>query len=260
MKTLYLPGEDYLGPQKVKQISEILESCGVYIVSDPGKADALLTVGGDGAVLKAVRTAIRWPKPIISYNTGHLGFLTSGNDLRALMKAWKESRLAASWRPILRMYLVGKQQEWALNEVLITTTKPGKMITLPTTVDDIPLTTYQADGVIFSTSTGSTAYNLSAGGPIIHPGLKAIVVNPVAPFTMANRPIVLPDDAKIRIKYEEDNPISIVMDGSYRLDSTEPCEIEIDYSGYTVVVMRPIEDCFFRSIREKLGWANNIKG
>lgn len=178
--------------------------------------DLVVAIGGDGTVLKAVRIGRGSGAPIFGINDGRLGFLAEGapHDLPKLV-----SRLiSGSWHTFERMLLAasveGAPPLMGLNDVVMEKVHNQRTIQLTVSVDDEPFITYRADGVVVATSTGSTAYNLSAGGPLIDPALDTLVMTPVAPHSLFARSLVLPPGRRLRFEVVEDRSVGVGVDGN----------------------------------------------
>jgi NAD+ kinase len=152
-----------------------------------------------------------------------------------------------------------KSTYYALNEAVINKGPLGKIITLPAWADDSFLTTYRGDGLIVSTATGSTAYNLSAGGPILHPSIDAFILTPICPFGLNARPLILPGHMKIdMLIINATEKINLIVDGQVSRELDEGDRVEVRKAeGYLKLIKSPIKD-YFTILREKLGWAKGV--
>ncbi len=220
-------------------------------------ADVLLSFGGDGTLL---RTAHRSDGvPILGVNMGRLGFLTKVEvgELEAVLEAVEAGESGVEERMTLSVEIdadLGDVPAWALNDVVVDKSGTTSMIQVEATVDGRHLNTYWADGLVVATPTGSTAYALSVGGPILVPGTETIVVAPIAPHTLTARPIVLPCDAELVLRVETRNhPFAFACDGvSAVLEGG--ATVRIQRSDHTVkLVTLPGRD-YFGTIRDKLSW------
>ncbi len=227
----------------------------------PDNTDVVVVFGGDGTFLWAIRLIAERHIPIIGVNIGGLGFLTEitmvelyhVTDLVIGGKAVYENRMrlnsqVKSGDKILVSYD-------ALNDAVITKGTIARMISIKTTVDNKYLTTYKADGLIISTSTGSTAYSMAAGGPIVYPTTDTIILTPISPHTLTNRPIVLSSDAVVEIELEtEEKDIVITFDGQVSSPINKTNKVKISKSmNYTTVIKSPFRN-YFEILREKLKW------
>jgi NAD+ kinase len=183
-------------------------------------ADLLVSLGGDGTLLRSVETALAGGVPVLGVNIGRLGYLTPTEP--AGLEDALASFLAGTHRVEERMTLSVSVRETdgtlvaqrtALNEATVEKTVPGHTVRIATFIDDRPFVTYAADGLLVATPTGSTAYNLSARGPVLSPRLKAIVVTPVSPHMLFDRPLVLDPTERLRLDVEEPRSAVLVVDG-----------------------------------------------
>jgi NAD+ kinase len=263
-KKLWVAYWEDLAESKKRFMAELFYANGIDRVGDVQEADAILSVGGDGSMLRASNFALMWGKPMMGYNTGHLGFLTCGGELNDMLKDWNNGKLVVEERSLLEIYVNGQGYGLAINEIAFLSSKPGKLVEVPLTINDDYVTTYSGDGLVVSTPTGSTAYNMSAGGPIATPDANIFCITPIAPFSLSNRPIVVGDDAKLEVRYEELVDQVMVVDGwkTVRFDISQGPDqdnwVTMYKSNQTLKIMHA-DKSFYNSIRKKLGWANQIK-
>ncbi len=222
-------------------------------------ADLLVVLGGDGTLLSAARASGERAVPILGVNLGRLGFLTetSHDELYAALERVLagEARVEARMRLAVRAEREGRVLgEWlALNDAVITSQHLARMLDLDAFVDGRKVTTYHADGLIASTPTGSTAYSLSAGGPILDPALDAVVLSPISPHTLTQRPIVLPADRKIEIS-PATTGTQITVDGQAGVRLEEGDRVHVTRSQFPAqLVVSPFRTRF-EILRTKLHW------
>ena len=230
------------------ELSGYLRLKGHSEVSDPALADFTLAIGGDGTVVAACRAC---SAPIIGINAGTLGYLTRVEPAQAKDALDRLCRgdYAIEERMMLCCGAAGGPVTCALNEAALTKEGSG-VIRFTVTVDGIRLMRYTADGIICATPTGSTGYSLSAGGPIVDPASELMVLTPIAPHTLLNRPIVLSADSVVRLECENDAVIS--MDGaSARLPAGTPFEIR--RSPETMRFVSFGRESFIGRLQQKLG-------
>jgi NAD+ kinase len=225
--------------------------------------DLIIAIGGDGSLLKAAHVAVEQNLPVLGINRGRLGFLT---DIRpeefskvgAVLDGnyWEESRFLLTAAMYDHEGLI-KQQD-ALNDVVLLPGNVAQMIEFSIYIRQRFVYTQRADGLIVATPTGSTAYALSGGGPILHPSLKAIVLVPMFPHTLSNRPIVVPSDSDIEIVINEENDLSpfVSCDGQERIAIPAGGKIKIQQKSQALRLIHPKEYNYFETLRTKLGWAN----
>jgi len=223
--------------------------------------DIIVVFGGDGTLLVASRSLKGLDVPIIGINLGGFGFLTvvNLNEMFSAMELILKGKYKTSKRMMLDAIFQGEGErrieKSVLNDVVINRGDLGRMIHLKTFVDDKYLATFKADGLIISTPTGSTAYSLSAGGPIVFPGLNSIIINPICPHTLTNRPIMLPPDVTIKvILWMKEESATAIFDGqvSYIMKSGDAIEVKKS-NDYINLVDSPHRD-YQEILRTKLGW------
>ncbi len=219
------------------------------------QAELVLAIGGDGTVIRAAYQALKYMIPVLGYNKGTLGFLTAGEgDLPSLLKDYKEEKLEVENRDVLVLNRGYTDERYVFNEVAIITAQPGRLVSIKLDASDGFIAEYKGDGLIISTPTGSTAWNLSAGGPILHHKAKGIVITPITPFSLSARPIVVGDDLKLITFIDETQ--KVIIDGEEK--DYNDSYISISKSRHTFKLIRP-KNYFYESIRSKLGWGFQIK-
>ncbi|HKW98538.1 MAG TPA: NAD(+)/NADH kinase [Bryobacteraceae bacterium] len=227
----------------------------------PEGTDLVIVLGGDGTLLSAARAISGREVPLFPVNLGGLGFLTAitiDTVFPELERAFRgEHRIGK--RKLLHAQLLraGKEIERyeALNDVVVSKSDIARMIDLDVHVDQMFVCRYKADGLIVSTPTGSTAYSLSAGGPIIFPSVAAICLTPICPHMLTNRPVILPDVSVIRIVVEADDSAAyLTIDGQVGVQLNKSDQIECRSSSYALMLVRPPRMLFFDVLREKLKW------
>lgn len=177
--------------------------------------DAIVAIGGDGTVLRAAQLALPSAAPVFGVNTGRLGFLAEGEpeDAERIVEALAAGDYLITERMALSARLGGKTAV-GLNDVVIEKSGSPKTASLAVSVDGEELTTYRADGLVVATPTGSTAYNLSAGGPLVDPALDALILTPVAPHTLFSRTLVFPPGRVLRFSVADRQPAGVAVDGN----------------------------------------------
>ncbi|MEK6769869.1 MAG: NAD(+)/NADH kinase [Gemmatimonadota bacterium] len=225
--------------------------------------DVLVSLGGDGTLLRGARIACQRGIPVLGINLGHVGFLASaGPDsaVEALGRLVKgrytiEPRLALNVR-------VGDEGKEALavNDVVVHKGGVARVIRVALFVDGEPVGTYSADGIIISTPTGSTAYSLSAGGPIVTPGVDALVATPICPHTLAVRPLVVPASATIAIRVLDPVPapdeLLVSIDGQAAAHLAPRQDVTVVRATQPVLLARVGDESFFGRLRHKLAWGD----
>jgi NAD+ kinase len=231
----------------------------------PARVDLVLVLGGDGTLL-AMSKAIAESGhdiPILAVNFGSLGFLTeiTRPEIYDSLDRVLNGRATHDLRMMLRATATRAGQpvatHLALNDVVFTRTAISRMIELEVSVGDQFVTTVKADGLIVATPTGSTAYNLAAGGPIVHPSMDALVLTPIAPHTLTNRPIVIPTEREVRVKSTSTNAgdeVFVTVDGQTGFGLQQGGELSIAKADRKLRLVRATSRSYFEVLRQKLKW------
>lgn len=225
------------------------------------KADFMVVIGGDGTLLGASKRVINIDIPVIAINLGSLGFLTEIKKEEAfdIYKKVLEDDYTCEERKFLEIN-IDNQKIYALNDVVLS--KGGvnvRMVALNVYADDIYVSTYRADGIIVSSPTGSTAYSLSAGGPIIMPNLNAMSITPIAPHTLSARPLIM--DGSKRITFEvvdKERELQLMIDGQRTFSIREENNVEITMSKLGIKLVKPEKRDYYSVLREKLKWGDKL--
>jgi len=233
----------------------------------PQMVDVLIAFGGDGTLLDAAGAVAQSPNdvPVLGVNLGRLGFLTEVS--RAEMRDALAALVAGQTRTDTRLMLSGRiahadgrsTAHVALNDIVVTRTAPSRMIEIEVTIDGQPVCQVKADGVILASATGSTAYNLSAGGPIVHPAVDAFVLTPIAPHTLTQRPLVLPATAAVTLRpLAERYPAEILVtfDGQYNVPLNDDDVVTVERAPRLLRLVRTSSRTHYDMLREKLKWGN----
>jgi NAD+ kinase len=243
----------------------VLDMEPAFITSELGKeVQCVLAIGGDGTFLRAARYVAPYDIPVLGINMGTLGFLTEievGEIEDALQKLfqgefWLEDRMMLETKVKRKGEIIKSFQ--GLNDIVINKGPLARLITFKVYVDEEYVTTYKADGVIFSSPTGSTAYSLSAGGPIVYPAVEVIIFTPICAHTLDARPIVLPPDKIICVQIIRQAESMLTIDGQsgFALESED--EIIIAKAPYNVSMIRIKEKRFFTILREKISIEGSV--
>ena len=229
----------------------------------PADLDLVLVLGGDGtllAVAKAIAEA-GLDIPLLAVNFGSLGFLTeiTRPEIYASLDAVLNGRASHDERMMLRAVATSGGNiatHLALNDVVFTRTALSRMIDLEVSVGDQFVTSVKADGLIVASPTGSTAYNLAAGGPIVHPAMDALVLTPIAPHTLTNRPIVIPAEREVRVKSTGTNAgnVYVTIDGQTGFEMREGDEVAVSRAPRPLRLVRASTRSYFEVLRQKLKW------
>lgn len=225
------------------------------------ETDLLLVLGGDGTLLSAAREVAPRGKPVLPINMGSLGFLTSFT-LEELYPALEETlagRLVASERVMLKAELVRKgivlQEQCVLNDVVINKGALARMTELRLSLDGGFVCRYRADGLIVATPTGSTAYSLSAGGPIVHPSVEAIIITPICPHTLSDRPLVVRDSCVVELNLiETADSVYLTLDGQTGMKLESGDQVRITRAAEKLRLIQPPRKSYYEILRSKLKW------
>ena len=227
----------------------------------PSHVEMVIVLGGDGTLLSVARMVWRDGIPILGVNFGGLGFLTeiSLEELYPVLEQVVQGNFRTNPRDVLRASVIRKGAKLTefivLNDVVINKGALARIIDLEITIEKEYLTTFRADGLIISTPTGSTAYNLSAGGPIVFPSLHTLIITPICSHTLTNRPIVIPDDVKVHaILNSREEEVTLTLDGQrgFPLEFEDVVEVQ-KAEGQILLIQSPYRH-YFKLLREKLKW------
>ncbi|MDX6496929.1 MAG: kinase [Blastocatellia bacterium] len=259
-KGIQLVGVGEIAHEQIKNKT----GCVVEIVKDEQLAssvDLILVLGGDGTMIAAARMVSDTEVPVIGVNYGGLGYLAEF-PIEELFAAL-ESILAGQYKLQKRVMLAVELWRGAelltrnrvLNDVVVNKSALARIIEIEAFLDDQFVNMFRADGLIVATPTGSTAYNLSAGGPVIYPSMNAVVITPICPFTLSNRPIVVPDDSKIDVRLMTDKEdVALTLDGQVGFPLQAGDRIVIRKSRTTFNLVQPPNRNYFDVLRDKLKW------
>ena len=228
------------------------------------KIDYMISVGGDGTFLDTVRLIQDSGVPVLGVNLGRLGFLSSISKDEISLAI--DSLVNKNFKlvPRILVKLITKENlfgeiNYALNEVSIRRKDSSSLMLLHVYVDGMMLNSYWADGLIVSTPTGSTAYSLSCGGPIITPGSKNFVITPIATHNLTVRPIVIPDDSKIRIELEGRDDQYLISLDSQTESINKKVILNMEKEKFTINLIQMANRNFFSTIRDKLKWGQDVR-
>lgn len=226
----------------------------------PTQVDLVVVLGGDGTLLSMARAVGDLGVPIVGVNFGGLGFLTATtlDEMFPAIEAALAGRMAVEERMMLTARVIRQGQSLgeydALNDVVITKSAMSRIVNLSVSVEGQHATAYRADGLIISTPTGSTAYCLSAGGPILFPTMDAIVLTPIASHTLTNRPIVLPGTHRLEVRLDTDQDVMVTLDGQVGVPLREGDTVAIAQGRARIRLLRFPHKDFFSVLRTKLKW------
>jgi NAD+ kinase len=227
----------------------------------PGCTDLLIVLGGDGTLLSAGRLAAERKVPILAVNLGGMGFLTTvpQDELYSILEEIFTEKHRVSERVMLESEIVRDgaviRRQIALNDAVLNKAALARIMDVELRVDGEYVTTYKADGLILSTPTGSTAYSLAAGGPIVYPTVEAFVVTPICPHTLTNRPLVIPDSATIEVEFKAgDDAVFLTLDGQIGIELVRGDHIRLRKAAEKLLLVRPAIKTYYEILRSKLKW------
>jgi NAD+ kinase len=234
----------------------------------PDLVDCMMVLGGDGTLLSVARLLEEREVPILGINLGSLGFLTeiTTTELFPRLQKVLDGHYVIQKRMRLKTCIHRRDgaclmQPVVLNDVVINKGTLARIINLETSVDDLYLTTYRADGLIVSTPTGSTAYSMAAGGPIMHPNLHALILTPICPYTLSHRPLALPDTAHIQVMLQtSDEDVRVTLDGQIGVELYYGDVVDIQQAARPMQLIRTLrQDEYFHILRTKLKWGEAVR-
>ena len=239
----------------IMEFSQLVEKC-----------DVLFAIGGDGTILSTVRRLEKNMKPIMGIHIGGLGFLSEcrENNLKESINSILNNEYLVSERMLLEVQVSPPndaiQTLWALNDIVIDHGPSARLLKAEVHVSNHYLNTFEGDGVIFSTPTGSTAYSLSAGGPIIYPSMDSITVTPICPHSLSARPIVLRSTETITMSFPEPyDGISLAVDGQIKVLIDDQTQIKITKAKHSAQIVSLPGNGYFKTLRTKMGWSGNVR-
>ncbi|BCB96926.1 NAD kinase [Dissulfurispira thermophila] len=244
-----------------EETARLLNMDGYLRSQIPSLSEVIIVLGGDGTMLGVARLVGNKGVPILGVNLGGLGFITEVNrdEIFDAVEKVLAGRCSIEERIMLTASVHRNGERIAdfvvLNDVVINKGALARIIDLETYINNSYVATFKADGLIISTPTGSTAYSLSAGGPILYPTLNSIVLTPICPHTLTNRPIVLPDDFSVEIFLRsESEDVFLTLDGQVGFSLRKNDSIEVRKSDFVTKLLMPCERDYFQVLRTKLKW------
>ena len=222
------------------------------------QSDALVTLGGDGTLISAVRRSFNYDIPILGVYAGNLGFLSdvSMDELDAFISNMKDGKCRVDERAVLEAKVIKDGEElkmYAFNDIVLTRPSISNMIHIETLVDGKAFNMYHGDGVIVSTPTGSTAYNLSAGGPVLFPLTEVFALTPICPHSLTQRAVVLPGKFSIEMKTPKNRAL-IIIDGQDMHELEQNESVHIKLASKRAKLIHREEFNYFDVLKDKLGW------
>jgi NAD+ kinase len=229
----------------------------------PDGFDLVIVLGGDGTLLSAARAVGPRETPLLAVNLGGLGFMmtTRAEELFDELGRVLEGSFSVQSRRVLEGEVVrdgrSLQRYFALNDVVVNKLAIARLLHLDVFVDDEFVCRYRADGLIISTPTGSTAYSLAAGGPIMLPSVQAICLSPICPHTLSNRPVVVPETSRVEVLIQDGDgggSTSMTVDGQVGLDLQSQDRVQTRCAAHRVRIVQPRRLSFFEVLRTKMNW------
>ena len=241
---------------------DLVVTSGGDAFAGPEDFDALLTLGGDGTLLRGARLLGGQETPILGINLGRLGFLTCcpADQLAHALMRFARNDYTVEARMAIQAAVIGadrkERDRWlALNDIVVHKGGFARVIDIRVSVDDELIASYAADGVVISSPTGSTAYSLSAGGPVVAPTLEMLIVTPISPHTLAIRPLVLAATSKVTVQAEGSRePLMVTVDGQVGTSIGDGEILTAGRAGSVIKIVRFPGSSFFHTLRQKLGW------
>lgn len=222
-------------------------------------SDFLISLGGDGTLISLCRRSFKYHKPILGIHAGQLGFLTDiqteeiGSFIEELFKG--HYRIDARMMLDVTLHVNGSIEKLvAFNDVVLSRSKISHMSTIHAYVDGRLFNSYYGDGIIVSTPTGSTAYNLSAGGPLVYPLTEALILTPICPHSLSQRPLVLPVDFEVSLESSDDT--AVVIDGQDTYNMNEIDRISVKIANQSAQLIHSLDRDYFDVLKKKLRWGN----
>ncbi len=225
------------------------------------ETDAACVIGGDGTLLGVAASAAEAGVPLIGVNRGSLGFLTTftSEEAREHLSSLLAGDYTLAERVMLECNSETEQHDLALNDIVIKDERPSRLTRLSVEADGEFVTTYSCDGLILASPTGSTAYNLSAGGPLIHPSAEVLALTPICPHTLSNRSIIFREDVDLVIAPEDpDSCVTIAIDGQRNLRTCQGGKIAIRISPHRLQLIHRASFDHFGILRTKLKWSGGV--
>ena len=252
------------GPEIERQRIELSTGCAVTEVEQDQLAsavDLILVLGGDGTMIATARLIGDHEVPVLGVNYGGLGYLAEFRieELYSALESILDANYRLDKRVMLSVELLRGEtlvtRNRVLNDVVINKSALARIIEIEVYLNQHFVNSFRADGLIISTPTGSTAYNLSAGGPVIFPSMNAVVITPICPFTLSNRPLVVPDDALIELSLKtEQEDVALTLDGQVGYPLNVQDRVVIRKSLTTFNLIQPSNRNYFDVLRDKLRW------
>ena len=255
---------DFFKKNKIDVSAEedIAKLFSIPMIENPDDLDFLISLGGDGSLLRIAHRFAENKAAILGINLGHLGFMADipTEDIVASLQDLINNKFSIDPRCMIDGKMPDGETHFAINDIVIHRARNPSLIELAVYANGTYLNSYKADGLVIATPTGSTAYSLAAGGPIITPGCNGIVLTPISAHTISNRPLVLPLDTNLEIRYlSSQDPIEVIFDGIVEKAMKTDEILQIGKSSKTFSLVNFPRHDYFTTLRTKLGWAGKLK-
>jgi NAD+ kinase len=231
------------------------------------RSQVIIVLGGDGTLLRTARNVARHDIPLVGINMGSFGYLNEINleEMQAALELILAGKYVTQKRMMLDVVIRRGEKVitagTVLNDIVINRGNMSRIVELETAIDNKYLTTYKADGLIVSTPTGSTAYSLSAGGPIVYPENDLIILNPICPHTLTNRPIIIPEDSDLKVTlWSKEKGATLTLDGQESCKIKPGDVVNVKKSKYTTKLILSPHRSYWEILRSKLGWGGLPSG
>jgi NAD+ kinase len=248
---------------KDKGIDIILEKNSANIIDKDGKnfdlvcteCDFLVSIGGDGTLISVARRSFNFNKAVLGINLGNLGFLTDimPNEIESFLDNMLQNQYRIDSRMMLKLS-INNEKKVAFNDVVITRKNIENMASIEAKIDDVIFNSYHGDGLIISTPTGSTAYNLSSGGPVVFPLTNALIITPICPHSLTQRPLVLPAEFNINLSCANKNNLIVIIDGQEKFELLTTDTLTISKASKTAKLIHKNQRNYFDVLSAKLNW------
>lgn len=257
---------DFFKPHNIEVVAEDAKAeeigCPKLSSIDPKDIQFMITMGGDGTILRLSSQYSHLDAPIVGINLGHLGFMADIpiSDIFPSLQNLIDGKYEVEERMMIETVTPDNKEVHAVNDIVIHRSLNHSLVALSVHVDGVYLNTFEADGIIISTPNGSTAYSLSAGGPILCPPLEAFAITPICPHTISNRPIILGAEQKIEIQYISDyDPVEVRADGldNFELKTGEALSFKKSSRRFKLVNL--LRQDYFSTLRTKLAWSGKLR-
>ena len=255
----------YLAENKKLRLSKILfkeNVCDFNFVLK--ESDIILSIGGDGTIISSIRKCLEYKKPILGIHIGGLGFLAECNkdNYKDKILSIEKGDYYIENRMLLNVEIPDKKINYnIINELVIDRRESARTIKTNISISNKFINTYESDGIIFSTPTGSTAYSLSAGGPIVYPDMKIIIITPICPHTLSMRPVIIPSDEVLEVTFENSRSkeLSLTIDGQIQKVISSKIRVLVEKSNCSAYLVKFKESDYFKTLRNKMAWKGNMR-